>query len=92
MPEHYPVSLNRAIIPSEISTNLIVESQYNLKFYVTIMAEKKESTSLTPSPSQEDQVQGSQRTHDAVFGEIREDGPNYRNVCSPAAFKHNAVY
>lgn len=56
------------------------------------MAEKKESTNLTPSPSQEDQVQGSQMTHDAVFGEIRDDGPNYRNVCFPAAFKHNTVY
>lgn len=41
------------------------------------MTEKKEANNLTPVPSQDGQV----CTHDAVFGEITEDGPNYRNVC-----------
>lgn len=80
------------MIPSGLFHSLIVKCEYTPKFHVTIMAEKKESSNLTPSPSQEDQVQGSQRTHDAVFGEIREDGPNYRNVCFPAASKHDTVY
>ncbi|KAJ5335151.1 amino acid transporter [Penicillium brevicompactum] len=44
------------------------------------MTEKKEASNLTPVPSQDGQVEGVQRTHDAVFGEITEDGPNYRNV------------
>lgn len=34
---------------------------------------------LAPVPSYRGEVlEGS---HDAVFGEITEDGPNYRNVC-----------
>lgn len=32
-------------------------------------------------------------TNDAVFGEITEEGPNYRNVCtSQATFKLNVPY
>lgn len=42
--------------------------------------EKEEPNKLTPVPSQEGQFEGVHHTHDAVFGELTEDGPNYRNV------------
>lgn len=52
------------------------------------MAKKRESMSkdepndLTQQPSQlgEGEIRDGY-THDAVFGEITEGGPNYRNVC-----------
>lgn len=44
------------------------------------MQEKKETRDLTPVPSQDGQVEAHQCSHDAVFGEITGDGPNYRNV------------
>ncbi|KAJ6126601.1 hypothetical protein N7523_002213 [Penicillium sp. IBT 18751x] len=40
--------------------------------------EKKQEDSLTPVPSNVGQVE--EGSHDAVFGDIRGDGPNYRNV------------
>jgi hypothetical protein len=46
------------------------------------MPEKKQDNSLSPVPSQTGQIFEDQTyTHDAVFGEITEEGPNYRNVC-----------
>lgn len=47
------------------------------------MSEKHEK-SLSPVPSHEGQVLEGQ--HDAVFGEITEEGPNYRNVCAISPF------
>ncbi|KAJ5744159.1 transmembrane amino acid transporter protein-domain-containing protein [Penicillium manginii] len=45
------------------------------------MPEKKQDNSLSPVPSQTGQIFEDQTyTHDAVFGEITEEGPNYRNV------------
>lgn len=47
------------------------------------MAMKKDEQELSPVDSQLGQVtEGQNTTHDAVFGEISEDGPNYRNVCA----------
>lgn len=43
------------------------------------MSEKQQEKSLSPVPSREGQVLEAQ--HDAVFGEITEEGPNYRDVC-----------
>lgn len=45
---------------------------------------KGEPNDLTQLPSQlgEGEIR-EEYTHDAVFGEIREGGPNYRNVCIP---------
>ena len=32
-------------------------------------------------------------THDAVFGDMREDGPNYRSVCNRSwSFKRSLTY
>jgi hypothetical protein len=42
------------------------------------MSEKKQKDSLTPVPSHVGQV--TEGSHDAVFGEITGDGPNYRSV------------
>lgn len=46
-----------------------------------MLSEKKQEEGLAPTMShpQGEVIEGS---HDAVFGEITEDGPNYRNVCS----------
>ncbi|KAJ5391172.1 amino acid transporter [Penicillium cosmopolitanum] len=45
------------------------------------MPEKKQDDSLSPVPSQTGQIFEDQTyAHDAVFGEITEEGPNYRNV------------
>lgn len=45
------------------------------------MSEKKQDEASTPAPSYDDQVtEGQDYSHDAVFGEITEDGPNYRSV------------
>lgn len=45
-------------------------------------SEKKQDDSLSPVPSQTGQIFENQTyVHDAVFGEITEEGPNYRNVC-----------
>ncbi|OQE18275.1 hypothetical protein PENSTE_c018G05243 [Penicillium steckii] len=45
------------------------------------MPEKKQDDSLSPVPSQTGQIFEDQNyAHDAVFGEITEEGPNYRNV------------
>jgi hypothetical protein len=41
--------------------------------------EKKQEEPLTPVPSNVGQV--TEGSHDAVFGEITGDGPNYRSVC-----------
>lgn len=41
--------------------------------------EKNQEKSLTPVPSNVGQVE--EGSHDAVFGEITGDGPNYRSVC-----------
>jgi hypothetical protein len=43
---------------------------------------KEEPEALATVPSQNGEVSAS--THDAVFGVITEDGPNYRNVSSTA--------
>lgn len=43
------------------------------------MSEKKQEEPLSPVPSNAGQVTEGQ--HDAVFGEITGEGPNYRNVC-----------
>lgn len=52
------------------------------------MAMKKDEHQLSPVNSQFGQVtEGQNFTHDAVFGEISEDGPNYRNV---RTFRHQA--
>ena len=40
--------------------------------------EKKQEESITPIPSNVGQVE--EGSHDAVFGEITGDGPNYRSV------------
>lgn len=46
-----------------------------------------EGLGLHPHPSQIGEVQDTETpTYDAVFGEITEDGPNYRNVCLPSYF------
>lgn len=38
---------------------------------------------LATVPSQIGEIHnGTSYTHDAVFGDITDDGPNYRNVCS----------
>lgn len=44
--------------------------------------DKKEPEALTAAPSQTEkgEVIEPTTTHDAVFGTITEDGPNYRNV------------
>lgn len=43
-----------------------------------------EGLGLHPHPSQIGEVQDTETpTYDAVFGEITEGGPNYRNVCLP---------
>jgi hypothetical protein len=45
------------------------------------MPEKKQDDFLSPVPSQTGQMFEDQTyAHDAVFGEITEEGPNYRNV------------
>lgn len=45
------------------------------------MSEKKHDEPMEPVLSQTDQVAGScEYYHDAVFGEMAEGGPNYRNV------------
>ncbi|KAJ5981153.1 hypothetical protein N7522_013968 [Penicillium canescens] len=45
------------------------------------MSEKKEEEPLTPTPSHIGQVSDSEECpHDDVFGELTDDGPNYRNV------------
>ncbi|KAJ5646999.1 hypothetical protein N7490_003371 [Penicillium lividum] len=41
--------------------------------------EKKQEGAISPAPSNEGDVTDA-LAHDAVFGEITEDGPNYRNV------------
>ena len=43
------------------------------------LPEKKQEEVLTPTHSNIGQVADSY-SHDAVFGEITEEGPNYRNV------------
>lgn len=43
---------------------------------------ENESDGSGPTPMQlEDLQDNTPIRHDAVFGEITEDGPNYRNVC-----------
>ncbi|KAJ5702183.1 hypothetical protein N7488_009731 [Penicillium malachiteum] len=42
------------------------------------LADKKQDEALSPTPSNVGQV--TDYAHDAVFGEITEEGPNYRNV------------
>lgn len=65
-----------------------------LGYYFTfIMAEKQNKISddieasgpITYVPSQTGEILKEENiTHDPVFGEVTEDGPNYRNVtCSP---------
>jgi hypothetical protein len=44
------------------------------------MSEKTKEDFLAPVPSQIGEVEEG-AAHDAVFGEITEDGPNYRAVC-----------
>lgn len=48
------------------------------------MSPEKKDHDLTPVPSQTEQVgqiyESQDYSHDAVFGEITEDGPNYRSV------------
>lgn len=72
-PPSYPEDCNSTPTTVSIEQYTI----FNFKLHVANMTEKKEANNLTPVPSQDGQV----CTHDAVFGEITEDGPNYRNVC-----------
>lgn len=68
---------------SAISLNLasIKAKFYFLYFHPCVtMPEKKENDGLSPVPSQIGHVEGQSSSHDAVFGEITEEGPNYRNV------------
>lgn len=53
-------------------------------FNVFTMSDRKQDKSLNPDPSKIDQIDEDQAdSHDAVFGEITGEGPNYRNVrCS----------
>lgn len=45
------------------------------------MGEKKHDEPVAPDGSKIDQIYEDQTySHDAVFGEITGDGPNYRNV------------
>lgn len=50
------------------------------------MSPEKKDGDLTPVPSQTEQVgqiyESQEYSHDAVFGELTEGGPNYRNVRS----------
>lgn len=46
--------------------------------------DKKEINNLDQSPSRVGEVEDDPAcAHDAVFGEMSEDGPNYRNVSAP---------
>jgi len=47
------------------------------------MSEKQNEKSLSPVRSHDGQADGQvvEAQHDAVFGEITEEGPNYRDVC-----------
>ncbi|KAJ5593885.1 amino acid transporter [Penicillium hispanicum] len=44
------------------------------------MPEKKENDNLSPVPSQTGHGEGQAFSHDAVFGEITEEGPDYRSL------------
>lgn len=45
------------------------------------MAEKQDEEFITPTPTQDGQVADvNDASHDAVFGEITGEGPNYRSV------------
>ena len=45
------------------------------------MSDKKHDESVAQDPSKIEQIYEDQiRSHDAVFGEITGEGPNYRNV------------
>lgn len=47
-----------------------------------VLAEPMAKTNTTNLGPQDNEHQlGELQTHDAVFGEITEYGPNYRNVC-----------
>ena len=48
-----------------------------MKYLIMADLEKYQEESLAPIPSQ---VEGQLCSRDAVFGEITEEGPNYRNV------------
>lgn len=52
------------------------------------MSEKTKDDFLGPVPSQIGEIEEG-AAHDAVFGEITEDGPNYRAVCLTPSF-HDA--
>lgn len=48
------------------------------------MSNDKQGESSDSNPSKVDQIdEGQTNSHDAVFGEMTGDGPNYRNVRHP---------
>ena len=60
--------------------NYQIDDGHNMKDPI----EKKDFNNLDQSPSRVGEVEDDPGcAHDAVFGEISEDGPNYRNVSAP---------
>lgn len=77
--------LNVLRLPAVVSLLVVPLSTFNMMSEISKSEMPKSEVGpeeLAPIPSQIGEVHSDPSyAHDAVFGELTEEGPNYRNVC-----------